>query len=192
MTTPRTPTPSTEATRAVRDALAAIEAVPELKRMFFDDVAAMDIAIAEPIPTYVVGLDAIQAGALTSAAGFLTWRYPLNTSNPTSTLATADLCYLDGQWTVTGFNSGPIVAATVTALAVALGSSEGQTPDVEPRILQVPALYTLLIWLHAPSGDSFVPIVDPEKLLPATGPLDEATVMKTLADIAAHYDPSKT
>jgi hypothetical protein len=188
------PTPPSGGARILRDALAALEAIPELKSDYFGGVAAADIALSDPLPTYTLSLKAVGGGALPAAADLTQWRYLLSATRPAQPLATADLGLLDGKWQLAGINSGPVAAATADAVAFVLTTPEWKTGAFELRLLQVPALLTVLGWLRAmgegagePIGDRFVAIADPEQALKPRTLLDEATVLHTLQDLAANY-----
>jgi hypothetical protein len=186
--TTQPPTPPANGVRTVRDALAALEVSPDLKQDFFDGVAAVDIAIDDPIPTYTVGLDDINAGKLTAAAVLTHWRYLLSATKPWRPLATADVGYHDTTWVLAGVNRGMIATSTAEAVAYARTTPLWKTGDVELRILQVPALYTVLVWLHG-ATETFLPIFAPEQALKPRAMLDEAAVLTVLRDLASHYMP---
>lgn len=190
MITPSSPAPSSAGLRVLRNTLAALEAVPDLKSAFFENIAAADLAISDPIPAYTVGLVEIQAGELSAAAEFASWRYVLSATTPHNPVASADLCFVDAQWVVTGLNGQQLTTALDSALAFAQASSQWKAGGLELRLLHIPALYTMLVWLHGGSN-SYVVVMDPENLIKPGTVLDETTLMKTLSDIAAHYEPVK-
>jgi hypothetical protein len=71
------------------------------------------------------------------------------------------------------FNSGPFVASTATALEAAEGLVEIRDGSYEMRLLHVPALYTMALWLHGDGNDVLVPLapspdgVEPNRAYPA-------------------------
>lgn len=186
MSTPQ-PTAPPNGARTIRDALAALELFPDLQQGFFDGIAAVDIAIGDPIPTYTVGLDDIQAGELTAAAVLTHWRYLLSATRPARPLATADMGD-DGKWVLAGVNSGAVATSTAKAVAFAHTAPEWKSGGFELRILQIPALYTVLVWLHG-ATETLIPITDPEQAFKPDTMIDEVTVMKTLRDFAKNYEP---
>jgi hypothetical protein len=182
------PTSPPDGTRIIRDALAALEVSADLKQDFFAGVAAADILISDPIATYAVGLNDVKAGKLTAAATLTHWRYLLATSLPARPLAIADLGQLNNTWVLAGINRGDVASATATAVAFAQTTPEWKSGSFELRTLQVPALYTVLVWLHG-AIDRFVPITDPEQALRPGTTIDEATVLKVLGDFSNNYQP---
>jgi hypothetical protein len=187
-----TPSPPPGGARLVGDALAALEAIPELKSDYFGGVAAADIALSEPLPAYTLSLKAVIGGAFPAAAELTQWRYLLSAAHPTRPLATADLGFLDGKWQLAGINSGPVATGTAEAVAFFLTTPEWESGAYELRLLQVTSLYSVLAWLRGGgegAGDLFVAIADPEQALKPRTLLDEATVLRALQDLAAHYQP---
>jgi hypothetical protein len=183
------PAPPPDGVRIVRDALAALDAIPELKASFFGGVDAVDIEIAPPLPTYTDTLKDISGGQLTSGAQLTTWRYPLNATLPTRPLATADLGSNGTSWELGGFNSGEVPALTAEAIAFAQSTPQWRAGDLELRLLQVPALYTVLVWLHNATVDWFAVVLIPESILKSGQLFDTAKMQSTLQDIARNYQP---
>ncbi len=171
----------------IRNALAALIAVPNLKSDFFGGASATEIALSTPLPTFTVGLSDLSKGLL-AAAQLTSWRYLLSTTKATQPLGTSDLGLLDGKWQVAGINRGVVATSTAETVAYAQTTAEWSAGGLELRILQVSALYTVLVWLHG-EADSFLVIEQPEALLKTRTLLDETAVMNALQELAKNYQP---
>lgn len=189
-TTPSNPSsssPPAGGDQLVRNAIAALAAIPTLKSEFFDGAAATEIALSNPLATFTVGLSDLSKG-LIAAAQLTSWRYLLSTTKPTQPLGTADLGLLDGKWQVAGVNRGHVATSTAETVAYAQTTAEWRAGGLELRVVQVSALYTVLAWLHG-EGDWFLVIEQPEPLLKTRTLLDEATVMNALQELDKNYKP---
>jgi hypothetical protein len=197
MTTPNPPsaTPSTpppDGERLILDTLSALELIPDMQPSLFDGHAVADLAISAPLPVYTTGLTDIQSGQLTAAAEPTLWRYLLSATLPSSPLAVIDLAFVEKAWVIAGINRGDVADATAAAIEFARNQPEWRSGTYEPRFLQVPALYTLLVWLHdltKSSGDVLIPICDPDQALQPKIMIDEPTALRALQGIASHYKP---
>ncbi|CAL9362379.1 MULTISPECIES: hypothetical protein [unclassified Streptomyces] len=127
-----------------------------------------------PLPVHVLGAIApAEAPASAPATRLAGWRFLIRGGE--ATLAAADTLRTAGGWTFSHFFEGPYLTSTERALRQADASGS----PWQPRLLSVPDLYMLTLWLH---GD---PDADP-----AEGAPDPADVLIPLAPappgIAAH------
>ncbi|GAA2461080.1 hypothetical protein [Streptomyces macrosporus] len=93
-----------------------------------------------PLPLHV--LDGITASDGPPRTRLTGWRFLLRDGHGVVGAAEAMLT-ADG-WTFSHFSAGPFVASTETALARA----ETLPTTYQPRLLSVPELYMLTLWLH--------------------------------------------
>lgn len=93
-----------------------------------------------PLPLHV--LDGITAAAGPPRTRLTGWRFLLRDAHGVVGAAEAMLT-ADG-WTFSHFCEGPFIASTETALARA----ETLSTTYQPRLLSVPELYMLTLWLH--------------------------------------------
>lgn len=93
-----------------------------------------------PLPIHVWD-DVSQAGG-TPSTRLAGWSFLVRGGE--RAVATADAMLTADGWTFARFCGGPYVAATEHALAQA----ESLTAPYQPRLLSVPALYMLTLWLH--------------------------------------------
>lgn len=106
-----------------------------------------------PHQTFHLGLDTIQAGSGMAGAEPVGWRYLLGTTGPEATHA-AEVLTRNQVFAFAGLNRGPFVQQMVDVMRTA------DVPgDYEARLLRVPALYVIAVWLVNDNGnDLFIPL----------------------------------
>jgi hypothetical protein len=92
-----------------------------------------------PLPVHV--LDRFTAGG-TPATRLAGWRFLIRTGD--RALAAAETRLTPDGWTFAHFFEGPYIASTERALRQA----ETLTQAYQPRLLSIPSLYMLTLWLH--------------------------------------------
>ncbi|MFI9596417.1 hypothetical protein [Nonomuraea sp. NPDC052265] len=115
------------------------------------------IGISIPHQVFTLGLDEIESGAGLAAARPVGWRY-LVTANG-NVIASAEITQgPDGTPQPAHFTEGVFVGATATAVQAARALPQLQTAAFELRLLRIPALYLMALWLHSPAADLLVPL----------------------------------
>lgn len=179
--------PPAEAEEAVRTALQQFATVPEERLHALAGTRPAELAPTEPHPVFNLGLS-----DLTSARGrglgtlqATGWRYLLRQADQVVASAEA-LVPESGPALFSHFNQGPFVESTAAALERAEGLPEMRDGSFELRLLHVPALYTMALWLHGDGDDDILiplapapPDVEPNRPYPA------AELLELLADKAA-------
>lgn len=113
---------------------------------------------SDGIETWVLGLDEAETGALDQAQPNA-WRYLVFEGE--RALSEAHLHTDAGASTVTAMVEGPTTTGLLGAFAVAEGLDAMQSHDFEPRLLLVPSVTFVALWLHATEtgvDDVFIPI----------------------------------
>ncbi|MGW5425319.1 hypothetical protein [Streptomyces sp. NPDC003943] len=119
-----------------------------------------------PLPVHVLGVpDIAEPAGPPSHTRLAGWRFLIR--NGERAIAAADTMLTPDGWTFSHFFEGPYVTATERALiqAEALG-----TP-YQPRLLSVPGLYMLTLWLHTDTeADGATTVPGPADLLVPLSP----------------------
>ncbi|HET7489681.1 MAG TPA: hypothetical protein VFJ85_17265 [Acidimicrobiales bacterium] len=151
-------TPPSEAEEAVRAALDHFAGVPETRLHALAGTRPAELAPTVPHPVYTLGLsDLTAAGAGLGTTQATGWRYLLRQDD--QVVASAEtVADQAGRALFSHFNSGPFVASTAAALSTAEGLAETQEGSYELRLLHVPALYAMALWLHGDAGDLLIPL----------------------------------
>ena len=145
---------------------------------------------SEPHPVFYAPLDALAGGKLLEAATQASWRYLLVQDD--AAIAEAELSAgrpgAKGAGAkpleFLGLTQGPFTAATIETLGAAEKLPQVATADYELRLLKVPAVYLVALWLHGAKDDILVPMGDPPGGLKKNRPYTEAAVIKALRGIA--------
>ncbi|CAM5270827.1 hypothetical protein GCM10010329_59170 [Streptomyces spiroverticillatus] len=100
-----------------------------------------------PLPVHV--LDRLAPGDGPFRTRLTGWRFLIRSND--RAVAAADTMLTPDGWTFSHFFEGPYLASTERALRQA----ESMAADCQPRLLSVPALYMLTLWLHGdPTTDA--------------------------------------
>jgi hypothetical protein len=183
------PSPGVDA--AVRSQLNRLSGAPPEELNALAGSAPAELSMEAPHEVFTLGLDqlASESGLASASAGG--WRYLLQRDNMpvASAQTTVDAT---GAPVFALFNSGPFVQATADALGRAERipvSTPGES--LEPRLLHVPALHAMALWLHGKeySDDVVIPL---RPAPPPVQPDREYSVDEYLAalrEVAATVEP---
>ncbi|MEV8591279.1 hypothetical protein [Streptomyces sp. NPDC051180] len=140
--------PSPAPAPALRSVLAALGSPTAVREARTPALRAAQgpLSPEHPLPVHVLGVAGAPGIApRTRLAG---WRFLIRHGE--RTIAAADTMLTPDGWTFSHFFEGPYVTATERALLQA----EALPGAYEPRLLSVPELYMLTLWLHAdPDAD---------------------------------------
>ena len=149
---------------------------------------------SEPHPVYVATLDDLAAGKLLAAAKQTGWRYLLAQND--EIVAEAELT--EGRHAAkaakgakredlafAGLTHGPFTGATVDGLHAAERLPQVEKADYELRLLKVPAVYLVALWLHGADEDLLVPLGPPPAGLKKNKAYTEAAVLRALRPTVA-------
>ena len=165
--------PPAEAEEAVRAALQHFAAVPEARLHALRDTRPAELAPTEPHPVFNLGLSDLTGGGGLGGIRATGWRYLLRQAD--QVVASAEtVADHGGGAEFSHFNRGPFVESTAAALETAESLPETRDGSFEFRLLHVPALYTMALWLHG-DGDNDIliplapapPDVEPNRPYPA-------------------------
>ncbi|WP_328908943.1 hypothetical protein OG230_05165 [Streptomyces sp. NBC_00234] len=147
---PQAPAP---ALRSVLAALGSPTAVREARTPALRSVQG-PLSPELPLPVHV--LDRIgpnEAAPTTRLAG---WRFLIRSGD--RAIAAADTMLTPDGWAFSHFFEGPYITST----ELAVRQAEAATTACQPRLLSIPGLYMLTLWLHGditadPSGGTLAP-----------------------------------
>jgi hypothetical protein len=144
-----------------------------------------ELAHSEPHPVYIATLDDLAAGKLLGAAKKTSWRYLLVQGESAVGEAELSAGRIKGKdLAFLGLTHGPFSAATVEALRTAEDLPEVARADYELRLLKVPAVYLMALWLHRKGEDILIPMGNPPGGLKENKPYSEAQVIAALRETA--------
>ncbi len=144
------------------------------------------LQLTEPHQVFTLGLTDLAAGKGLDAAKPTGWRYLVQQGD--NVLASAESIVVGpaNEHVFSAFNEGRFVASSASAIRAVREIPEVGRGGFELRLLNVPGLYVLALWLHAAqgSGDLLVPLAPSPVETPAGKPVPAAVLLKELADKA--------
>lgn len=149
----------------VRSQLDRLSAAPDAAQHALAGSAPAELSMEAPHQVYTLGLDQLASGSGLASIRTHGWRYLLRRGNQVVAAAQTSMD-ATGAPVFAQFNSGPFVQSTADALQRAeqiAGAARGES--FEPRLLHVPALHAMALWLHG--GGRAKDIVIPLKPAPA-------------------------
>jgi hypothetical protein len=176
--------PPSGAAEAVRAALQHFAGVPESQLHALRGTKPAELALTVPHPVFNLGLSDLVSTAALGSARLTGWRYLLRQSG--QIVASAEtVTGEEGREKFSHFNRGPFVASTAAALATAEGLVETKDRAYELRLLHVPALYTMALWLYGGgSNDLLIPLVPSPDGIEANRAYPADELLSVLADKA--------
>ena len=183
----RVPAPPTEAADAVHTTFQAFAdsgtfRLPALRN------ATGPLQLTQPHQVFTLGLADLAAGRGLEAAEPSGWRYLVQEGD--NALAAADTVATGpgNEYVFSAFNEGRFVTSTAQAIQAAQAIPEVSQGDFELRLLHVPGLHVMALWLHDVKGnasDLLVPL-EPSPIDTPTGqPVPAALLLQELASKSA-------
>jgi hypothetical protein len=179
----RVPAPPTEAADAVHTTFRAFAdsgtfRLPALRN------ASGPLQLTQPHQVFTLGLADLAAGRGLEAAEPGRWRYLVQEGD--NTLAAADTVATGPGtgYVFSTFNEGRFVTSTAEAIQAAGQNPEVSRGDFELRLLHVPGLHVMALWLHDVAGngsDLLVPLAPSPVDTPIGRPVPAAVFLQELA-----------
>ncbi|MGH3140044.1 MAG: hypothetical protein ACRDQE_09940 [Gaiellales bacterium] len=139
--------------------------------------------LASPHPVHNLGLADLEKPGRLADAPLTAWRYLVEEAG--ATVASAEVG-VDAKGAVRGLdhvNEGPFVKATTAAQKAAAKLPQVRDGKVEARVIRIPALYIMALWLKDLEGDKdvIVPMAPAPAFLEANRPYTEREFLKALS-----------
>lgn len=115
--------------------------------------------VGGPVPFYHLALDQLPYDNALENATRTGWRYPVIGSIKAGLV---DIRGDEGTNSASfgGLSYGIVAERFIQASTLAEGRLANSTDEYEPRLLDVPALSFLALWLRSSQGDWFIPLLD--------------------------------
>jgi hypothetical protein len=139
------------------------------------------LRLTHPQPVYVLGLDDLREGRDLQSARHTGWRYLVEGDERPLALART-IVSPDGVHQFASLNYGPFVAGTREAIRAA---EQMTIPDSDLRVLEVPALYLVSLWLDHGQESTLVPIAPAPPGVEANHPYADRELLGLLAERAS-------
>lgn len=160
------PPPPPQGLNIVRDAVGSLinQETPAFQAL--RDTNRENVTVAAPHPVYVMGLIDVAEGTHLSNARLVGWRYLVLNDERSLAAVEVNTDNAEQQVQFSSINQGRFVESTLEAIAFAEGLDEVREEDFELRLLEIPALYVVSLWLQgnrailiplAPSPPDLIP-----------------------------------
>jgi hypothetical protein len=153
------PQPLTEAIGIINVALGSLLNQPaSALSAMMADVNPDRLAAAAPHHVYFVSLESIAAGKVFSQAELTGWRYIVLDDERPLFAAELDIDLAQGALEFSNTNQGPHVEGTLEGVRIAESLDDVREHDFELRLLEIPSLYVIALWLHGEEKDLLIPL----------------------------------
>ncbi|WP_330182038.1 hypothetical protein OHB26_37880 [Nocardia sp. NBC_01503] len=143
--------------------------------------------LSTPHQIFTIGLDDIAAGAGLDAAQPVGWRYLV--VDGAQIIASAETTLApDGTQELAQFTEGPFVLSTDKSVKTVRKLPQLEAAGFELRLLRIPALYVMALWLHSPISDILVPL-DPSPIGKEGKPVPAPQFLAELSELARANNP---
>jgi hypothetical protein len=116
-----------------------------------------ELDVSTPHQVFTVGLDDIMADRGLDSAKQVGWRYLVEAAGePIASAETTES--EDGVQVMSQFTEGPFVESTAAAVRNAHRLPQLEKAGFELRLLRIPAIYLMALWLHSKSTDLLIPL----------------------------------
>ncbi len=151
-------TPPAQAPGLIREALGQLASgpTPTADSLMMDGIPA-ELNLAAPHPCYFVGLKDVAEGNLLAGAILKGWRYLVLRGDEAVGAANLTISDQDESLQFSHMSHGPFAQSTVEGIGRAENLPEVLQEDYELRLLDIPSLYVVSLWLHG-SDDKLIPL----------------------------------
>ena len=179
----RVPAPPTEAADAVHSTFQAFADSGTFRLPALRNVTG-PLQLTKPHQVFTLGLADLAAGRGLEAANPTGWRYLVQEGD--NVLAAADTVATGSgnDYIFSAFNEGRFVTSTAEAIQAAQAIPEVSQGDFEFRLLDVPGLHVMALWLHdlkESANDLLVPLEPSPVDTPTGQPVPAAVLLRELA-----------
>lgn len=156
----RFPTPPPRGVEILRQGLESLLSTPtaelQARRPASSDESGPGLETISPHVVYFVGLNDLAEGRMLAAARPTSWRYMLLDGDNVHSAAELAIDAGEVGW-FSHVDGGPFVASTVRGVAFAERLEVQEKADYELRLLSIPSVYLVALWLHG-TDDYLIPL----------------------------------
>lgn len=116
------------------------------------------VDVSTPHQIFTIGLHDLAAGRGLDTARPVGWRYIVEAAGQPIAGAETTLAEDGTTQLLSHVNEGPFVGATADAVRAVQARPELHAAGYELRLLRIPAIYLMALWLHSAATDLLVPL----------------------------------
>lgn len=142
------------------------------------------LTIALPHPVYFLGADHLSEKRALSAAVLSGWRFLILRGTRARAAASVAFDAKNGRFAFANVSDSPFTSGTITALRRAARLKAMSKDKFEVRLLQVPALKLVSVWLHGSEDDYILPLPPAHQSLKPFKLYSDSAFAEALSDAA--------
>ena len=112
--------------------------------------------LSAPHRMYFVGLEDVTNNSILSNAKLIGWRYIILKGDDPMAAAELGVDDSGGGLEFSQINRGPFVGSTVEGVGLAENLDAVRNDTYEPRLLKIPSLYIIALWLHGENSEDII------------------------------------
>ncbi|MCX5386448.1 hypothetical protein [Streptomyces sp. NBC_00083] len=182
----QSPSPPEQSRAAAESGLRLLAGLGRVRTETLLPAAPDDLRLSDPVQMYTLA-----PGQALADARAVAWRYLVRHGDEPVALAET-VRDASGEHVFSQLNYGPFVAGTAAALdaasgPVGAGEGAGVAEDAgvaEVRLLHVPAVHLIAVWLHGDAGDTLIPAPPVPAGLDATRAYPAGALLALTAELA--------
>jgi hypothetical protein len=152
------PEPPAKGLRIINEALGSLLSQPGSALSAMAGINPDRLSAAAPHRTYFVQLESVAEGRILSEAELTGWRYIVLNDESPLLAAELDIDADAGVLEFSNANLGPHAEGTLQGVRIAESLDEVRERDFELRLLEIPSLYVIALWLHGAEKDLLIPL----------------------------------
>ena len=181
----RVPEPPDEALEIIRATVGSLMSQPDTHTYAaISKVPTDEIEVAVPHRVYGVDLNYLAAGSLLEGARLSGWRYVI-LSEEQPLAVELDFNKETKGLEFSHVNDGPYVEGTIKGVRAAERLKAVREGDYELRLLEIPGLSLVILWLHAAGQDLLMPLPPAKHGLRPYKTYTDQALLTILRDAAA-------
>ncbi|HEX6175385.1 MAG TPA: hypothetical protein VF089_15365 [Candidatus Binatia bacterium] len=147
------------------------------------ETSSEQLDLAAPHPVYFIKLTDVAEGRLLSAAILTGWRYLVLQGEEAVGAATVAVLENNESLRFSHMSQGPFVKNTIEGIRHAEELPEVLENDYELRMLDIPSLYVVALWLHG-QEDRIIPLAPTNRALDPYKTYSEDELLSALKEAA--------
>lgn len=178
------PEPPAEGLRIINEALGSLLSQPASLLSATTGLNLDALSAAAPHRCYFVRLESVAGGQILSEAELTGWRYIVLSDELPLLAAELNINADEDVPEFSNTNQGPHVEGTVEGVRIAESLDEVRRQDFELRLLEIPSLYVIALWLHGEENNLLIPLPPTNPVLTSFGIFTEEELLTVLREAA--------
>jgi hypothetical protein len=178
------PEPPPEGMQLINAALGNLLGQPTSTQLTMADANPDNLVAAAPHHVYFASLESVAGGQMLAQAEMTGWRYIVLDDERPLVAVNLDINADEGNLEFSSVNQGGLIEGTLEAVRIAESLDDVSAENFELRLLEVPSLYVIALWLHGEYKDLLIPLPTSNQKLEAFGVYTEQRLLTAIRGMA--------